>query len=455
MSPVIDALPLPEVYYNASGKDYYRVDARGRWIPVDKESAKQFLQSQGFSTKSRDGEVSPVNDVLLSVQTEHVVDYAAPLAGYMSGFRTMNGNHVLVTASPRLITPEPGSYATIDNLLERMLNDPIHDQRPYLFGWLKEALEAVYNHRFSPTQVLALAGPVKSGKSLLQSLITEMLGGRAAKPYLFMIGSTNFNADLFRAEHLVIEDDAESTDYRARNHFASNIKKIAVNRDHQCHGKHKDAIHLQPIWRMTISVNDDPERLLVLPPISPDVADKISLLKVRQCEMPMPTTTQEEKEQFWRQLVSELPAFIHFLQSWEVPVELRCSRGGTRHYHHPDILAVLDEHRHETRLLALIDMHFFQPSQGYLIRNHIELSSVEIERQLLSDNGEVARLTGKLLTFNNACGVFLSKLAQQQPHRVTSRLIHGTRVYRIHPPQNQVVSCDLGGGVEGLTTFCS
>ena len=33
---------------------------------------------------------------------------------------------------------------------------------------------------------MVMVGPVNSGKSLVQNLFTEILGGRSAKPYLFM-----------------------------------------------------------------------------------------------------------------------------------------------------------------------------------------------------------------------------------------------------------------------------
>ena len=93
----------------------------------------------------------------------------------------------------------------------------------------------------------------------------------AAKPYLYMTGKTTFNADLFGAEHLMVEDEAESIDIRARRYFGAKIKEIAVNVDQHCHGKGKTALTLTPVWRMTLSLNDEPERMQVLPPASPEM----------------------------------------------------------------------------------------------------------------------------------------------------------------------------------------
>ena len=89
-----------------------------------------------------------------------------------------------------------------------------------------------------------LAGPRDCGKSLLQSLLTILFGGRSAKPYRYMTGETSFNADLFGAEHLVIEDEQPNTDIRARRNFGAQIKEFTSNPMQSCHGKFREAVGL-------------------------------------------------------------------------------------------------------------------------------------------------------------------------------------------------------------------
>ena len=86
-------------------------------------------------------------------------------------------------------------------IFEGMFKTEKIDQTPYFYGWLKQGLHQFYNRRWSQGQVLAMAGPKHSGKSLTQFLITEMFGGREAKPFMFMTGRTDFNSELFEAEH--------------------------------------------------------------------------------------------------------------------------------------------------------------------------------------------------------------------------------------------------------------
>lgn len=427
------ALPLPPLFYQPAGKNYWREDASGKWISLNQESASAFIVTCGYSKKGGSG-CSEASRCLMDIQSRQNVDYAAALAGYKAGFYTISGSHVLVTESPRLVTSKAGEWPLLKGILEGMFNNEVEDQRPYFYGWMKKSLEGYYAHQWSPGQVMVLAGPVASAKSLLQGLITMLFGGRSAKPYLFMTNGTTFNGDLFRAEHLMIEDDAESTNYQARRHFGASIKGIAVNHDQHCHGKNKDGLTLTPIWRATISLNDEPERLMVLPPIDPDIADKIMLLKVARKEMPMPTGTQQEQKRFWDALVAELPAFVNYLQRWEIPPELRSPRFGIRHYHHPELLSAITELSPEYRLLALIDREIFKHKTDAW-----KGSAVDLEGDLLRKDGNgassVAREAEKLLYFNSACGTYLGKLAQgPSKDRVSKRVLHGQAQWTIEPP---------------------
>jgi hypothetical protein len=65
----------------------------------------------------------------------------------------------------------------------------------------------------------------------------------------------------------MIADEVPFQDLASRRVFGSKIKDIAVNSIQTCHGKFVNAIHLMPCWRLTISLNDEDENLLMLPPL--------------------------------------------------------------------------------------------------------------------------------------------------------------------------------------------
>lgn len=442
MSAIANALPLPPVYYSGTTKNYYRTDSRGRWMALNETSAMKFIRQSGHTGRNEHG-IGADDECLLRIQSEHNVDYVGQLAGYRAGPYHIQGKLVLVTDSPAIVRPQHGEWPTLRQVLQGMFGD----QLPYVYGWLKLSYQAVSEGRWSSAQVLALAGPVNSGKSLFQRLVTELLGGRAAKPYRYLTDRTQFNADLFAAEHLMVEDEAESIDIRARRHFGAGLKDVAANRDHQWHGKHREALVLTPIWRMTVSLNEEPERLQVLPPLDGDVADKVMLLKVNHTDMPMPTETPEEKEQFWNVLMAELPAFIDFLSKWEIPADLRSPRFGIRHYHHPDLLEALNRTAPEHRLLALLDDIHFRRAGLAPLPSAWEGTAEQLERILTGDE-TFRRPVQNLLNFNSACGTYLGRLEAKPRSRVTKRTLHGQTRWTIAPPTGE-----MGEGVTQVLSF--
>jgi hypothetical protein len=143
----------------------------------------------------------------------------------------------------------------------------------------------------------------------LQNLITILLGGRSAKPHQNMSGETDFNGDLFCAEHLMMEDEEPATDIKSRRKLGVKIKEITANDLKRCHFKYRSGISLKPFWRLSISLNDEPENLMILPPMEDSMEDKLISLKATQHEMAMPTITNEERQAFWNAMIRTLPAF--------------------------------------------------------------------------------------------------------------------------------------------------
>ena len=321
-----DKPKIIQAHYDAGRKCYWTTNSRGGWIEINEQSLRRLLKQQGFCAMcAKDERLSEVDQKLSEIQLEHDVAYAGPLAGHNSGLLDCYGNRILVTASPKLIEPAAGDWPVLSQFFKNLLVDSAYDQRPYVYAWLKLGVEALRAGCPRPGPVMAIAGPRNSGKSLGQNLFTLILGGRVAKPYRYMSGRTEFNGELFGAEHLMIEDEAPSTDLRSRRALGAHIKAFTVNETQSCHIKNRQALTLAPFWRLSISVNDEPENLMILPPISDSeqdsLGDKIILLRAGLADMPMPSEALEQREAFWQTLVSELPAFLHFLSNWDVPEE--------------------------------------------------------------------------------------------------------------------------------------
>jgi len=430
-----DLVPLPQVYYDGVGKNWVIPNACGGWVSGNQSDVIRHLTLRGYdSTRSPRGLGSELDYALDHVQQRQFVDYCAALAGYNAGHYIIGGKRILVTSSPTLIPRQKGEFPLIKGIVEKMFES----QLPYFYAWLHLSLQMFYLGKTSSVgQAVALAGKKNSGKSLLQGLLTKMFGGRSACPFKAMTDRTNFNSELFGAEHLAIEDAAESVDIRARKHAGSYIKKIVANKTHACERKHADAITLTPRWRMTISLNDDPELLQVLPPLRGDIEDKLMLFKVAKHPMPMPTSTNAEVALFHQALDSELPAFIDFILDWQIPSNLVCDRLGVIPYHHPDLVAALKQTTPEEILVELIDEEFYtwpKPKSGDWFGR-----ARDLYRELTgSKDAARAKEASDLLRSPAVCGRYLKRLATDNPERVEATTTKDHyEMWTIYPPEGK------------------
>lgn len=431
---MIEKLPLPPVYYHGREASFWREDDKGGWIKINESGAKNFVANYGYAKKVALVEPNcEADECIMKVQDSQNVAYVGALAGYPAGVYEMAGNLVLVTSSPQLIVPKAGEWPTLARLFEGMFVYEGLDQRPYFFGWLKMAMASLRARHWRASQMLALAGEAGSGKSLTQNLITEMLGGRSRKPYRAMTGATTFNSELFGGEHLVLEDESASVDIRSRTNFAANIKSMLASMNQSCHAKHAEAVTLRPIWRMTLTLNVEPEHLLVLPPFRSDVRDKIIVLRVKNSPMPMPTGTPELEKVFWNTMVSELPAFLAYLESWTIPADVADARYGVRAFQHLEICEKLDETTPEMRLLEMIDAEIrvdgFRPAWNG--------TAAELTRHLMRENSGCRDEARRMFNWGGACGSYLGRLeistAPYVAGRVASRRVNGISHWTITP----------------------
>jgi hypothetical protein len=439
-----------DYFYDSSTRLYWRRNSRGVWISVDEKSVSRSLAVEHGLSRKSDGGGSEVEHALVRIQRENDVVYAGPLAGYSEGIHMDGNRRLLITQGPTLITPKEGPWPLLGGFFERIFVVDGIDQRPFVFGWLKCAVDALRNGIRRPGQVLVLAGPVGSGKSLFQQLVTAMLGGRSERAYSYFSTQTGFNGDLFSSEHLILEDELASRDMRSRRQFGQSLKAVVANTVQRCRRMRCEGVGLRPFWRVTLSLNDSPEDLLVLPPMDDGFRDKVILLVVNYGPPPKPVKNLEDRAALWSALADELPAFLSHLDSWPIPAEIQNERYGVTQFHHPRILVALRELASEFRFLEIIDAVLFRSGEDdfvVLIRNGkdnfeeveseaIDLpwqgSALDLERKLLKSDFE--REVGNLLSFNNAAGTFLRRLEKEFPDRIRLVTIRGRRYWRIEPP---------------------
>jgi hypothetical protein len=425
-----------DIFFHPLRGKYLVPDNRGVWIPHNKDDAAEYLVGRrGFRIeKPRDGGLDSVGEELLRIRTAQNVDYADALAGYHRGYHAeLNGKRVLVTSGPKVITPVPGEWSMIRSLIDGLLADESHSQATYLHAWMKDAYVCLQSGQWRPGQILGLLGPRGVGKGLLQAIITQVTGGREASPYAYLSGRTDFNGELFMAEHLKIEDEAASTDLRARRQFGNGLKQIAANRIHKLHDKYCRGIDLPVFWRCTLSLNSEPENVLILPPMDESMEDKFILFKCSPFALPMPTETVEQEEALWKGLTAELPHYLYWLlHEFALSEDLKSNRYAVRHFHHPDVMAALRELAPEEKMLQLID------SCRRLVGLQAKWAgkAVELEALLTAEGSGCEFEARRLFLTQASCGQYLARLARRYPDRVKEfKRVHNTVLWEVRLAQ--------------------
>ena len=393
------------------GRSYY-LDSGREYIPMDTASVKRHLQGQDPGLVKSD-----IDAGICHIQTKQFVHFAGPLAGMNRGLHIASGYRVLVTSSPTIIPAAPGEWPTLRAVIDGLLgNDPdVGDRQVEVFlGWLKFARESITSGRRRPGQVVALAGPRNCGKSLLIDIMELAMGGRRANPTKYFTGRTAFNADLAGAELLVMDDEAGSKDSRARNNLAAAIRANLFSGAVSIEGKHKTQFTFSPCWRMMMALNDEPETLLVLPPITSDIFDKLSLFRCHKRPLPMPAHTLDERDAFFARLKSELPALLDGLLAYDPPAHLREERCGVVHFHHPTILEALHDLSPEAAMIGLIDT---AERAGGIV---LPWTGTAAElRALLVSCTATGRDAEKLLGWAQSAGTYLGRLEGERVDRLT------------------------------------
>lgn len=414
------------IFFSSASHSWWVRTSTGNFVEMDKHLVTKELIRLGVPQKQKNEGLSEIDQFLLTANKEPV-SYSGPLAGHQAGPIEHPNGKILVTNSCR---PLEGVDAPCSRILKWVYELCAQDDRQFftLLFWMHLRRQALRTGAWRAGQMLVLAGPAGCGKSFLQSkIITPLLGGRIARPYRYMAGKTEFNSDLFAAEHLAIEDESPGRDLHSRRCLGNQIKSMLFSAVQSCHPKGRTAISLTPIWTITLSVNEEPENLMVLPPLDDTVADKIIILK---CRKPSPPPGHPEEMQALLLMVDrELSGFANYLDTLNIRYDYVEPRTGLRHYHNPEIVEALQGLSPEAKLDQLVNTALFQAA------NEWEGRALDLETMLTSWNSPLKHEAQRLFTFNTACGVYLGRLAAAMPDRYRKRTIRGEHRWRIRAPK--------------------
>jgi hypothetical protein len=405
-----DRIESPELYFDRDSGRYWRELEDGNWQAENQSDSVDALVAAGMSRETpRDLSLSEIDRHLLNIRNERGIDWAGPLAGHRTGPQEMLGNQILVTRTFKMIEPVEGDWTLIEKVLIGMLGDV---QYPYFLATLKLFYEALRDGRDQPGQMMILCGPRDCFKSFVQhDIITPVWGGRSADAARYLMARTEFNAELCGAEHLYLDDAKPYGNWLSRHDFAESLKGLIVGKGTSLHAKHKTAINVKPRYRVTMSVNKDETALRSLPDISESFEDKVHLFLCNKFDLPMPNQTAKERAAFEAGIRAALPGFLFDLLPWNIPAKMLGVRFGVKHYHNPELVAQVEAMSDESQLDELIE------SVGLVTADGVwRGSATELHSRLAAHHVYGGR-AAKLLSWNNATGTLLGRLAKRRPEK--------------------------------------
>jgi len=339
-------------FYRKAKKDYIMV--RGTTIvPLSESGLKLALKQESFVTdkEALDAEV-------YRIITECAIDYDGSMPGYPIGLHVEGGRKYYCDAAAtwlegtnydaedRFCDPKR-DWPTIHKLTRQLFlspaeQDDVANQKTAWHHWiwalkmsrdsLKVALRDLKDgerRQVRPGQAMVLCGPKNCGKSfLVNHVIRPILGGRLQDAHkAFSSGSEAFNGELLNGEVWTVDDKEHSSRIDQRRQFGASIKSMLYSGRVGFHAKHKEQVTLQPWARLFILCNDQDEAIKVLPPLTPDIEDKLHLFR---CYFsPVETKTEDAWSAYEQQIYSELPAFAGYLDSIAIPKDCQDQRNGS------------------------------------------------------------------------------------------------------------------------------
>lgn len=348
--------------YETERGSYFVEDKPGeRWLKLLRIDFLLFLEIVlGFLRKASRGEVAPADLALNHVQRNCGVDLALELGGLPAGVHVLNGTRILVPVKRMPLPGADGDASAAINFLQVLLGrgqDELWGVQWVCFvAWLKWWREAMTTRLHRPRQFLGLYGPVGCGKSATQGQITQLCGGRMADGGMFLSGDTDFNAEMWNSDHIILSD-ATLSERRPgmRRQLRDKIKEMIANPNFVYHPKGKTLRTLPHRWGVTMSANNDEASATIIPEVDESTADKFTYLRGYSPTEPFPAAGTPAGDVFWGAIQAALPAFAKYVDEFTIPADVADPRWGFKAWRHPEIMALIEQANPDADVGGLLD----------------------------------------------------------------------------------------------------
>lgn len=312
------------------------------WMPESKEHIQnELLVARGLNKNTARGDrFSEVEEAVNYIRHHHRVAGAASFAFLPKGVMKWNGNTYLNLHTREVMKPGPSGIWGVDfpwlsEYFENLFTDP--EALPYYLSWLARFYQGCYRRNPLMGQGVFLFGPPNTGKTLLNRMILSPLMGGHAECKEWMLGSTNFNSELFESAVWVMDDATPGTSAQAHRYFSEMAKVVTANPDMRSTAKFGKPSQVAGARRLSVTANNDPESRRIMPRVDISILEKLMIFCIANRTKPFPTGDELKKI-----LAKELPAFAKFLLDYQTPQQCLSDdpRFGVKSYHDKSIMAM-------------------------------------------------------------------------------------------------------------------
>jgi hypothetical protein len=216
-------------------------------------------------------------------------------------------------------------FPTIAKWAEDMFGE---DQLKWELAWLSYAYKNALKGSPQKGHCHVLVGPPNCGKTMWNTKILGALFGGHMKCSEYLVGKTDFNDHLFECGMWTVDDEA-GTSGESHVQFSSKIKEFVANDTFVVNAKFKKSGRVYWRGRMSITLNNDPMSMRMLPDLDMSTRDKLMVFNCNRFT--------GFDDSLPGKVTKELPYFAAWLNEHVVPEEMREYRFGVKAYLSPII----------------------------------------------------------------------------------------------------------------------
>jgi hypothetical protein len=372
--------------YWFDGKNYFIDDGAGGFFNDTKEDVLLDLQCRHdlSARPGRHENVSESRRAMHMINTSKRVEAGIPFAFTKSKIVVHEGLRYFNTARVRPLTPADTSgkwgenFPTIAEWMTTMLGK---SQLKHELAWLAYSYQNALAGTPKRGHAHFLCGPPNCGKTLYNTAVLGKLFGGGIKASEYLCGKNDWTDYLFEYGMWLVDDEAPNESASMHTAFTAKLKEHVANDTFLITGKYKKSGRAFWRGRISITLNDDPVSMRLLPDLDMSIKDKLMIFKCKSDYV----FSKDTKGTVGK----ELPFFAKWLVDYKIPEDMKEIRFGVKAFVNKSLESLALADSRYSHIAELLNMYRRSLSgdawEGTCSELLVVLNASEHNRVLLKD----------------------------------------------------------------------